>query len=374
MPRRCAPAPVGGDDISKYEPQLSPRDLGNGREKPRRRETARHTLYLLHALSRAAATVPGRRGTRSSPRPNDMASSLPVGAPNPPPRQPAASFVKRGDSAPGLSDLARGIPKASAQSTVLWSIGDLACQKLEKRTSIDTRRLASNAAYGALVLGPVGHLWYEGALVVFCERFIPGGGAATVAAKLAFDLCVFGPAHLACFLGWSGFWSFPPAYPDDAARGGGGRKPAPSKGGAGRGEDEKKGNAADAKGPADRGRRVRRPYAPPSTAPEPPSERIFSPGSSSTPRSGHPRRRRISRWCPCVGSCSSSTSRARWTRRYCRGSRRTPGRSRGCGRRGWVVGRAGAGGDGTGRRGGRERDASHYSRRAHVVIKVRPWK
>ena len=97
--------------------------------------------------------------------------------------------------------MARGIPKASAQSTVLWSIGDLACQKLEKRTSIDTRRLASNAAYGALVLGPVGHLWYEGALVVLCERFIPGGGAATVAAKLAFDLCVFGPAHLACFLG-----------------------------------------------------------------------------------------------------------------------------------------------------------------------------
>ena len=68
--------------------------------------------------------------------------------------------------------MARGIPKASAQSTVLWSIGDLACQKLEKRTTIDTRRLASNAAYGALVLGPVGHLWYEGALV--------GGGCLTV--------------------------------------------------------------------------------------------------------------------------------------------------------------------------------------------------
>lgn len=162
-----------------------------------------------------------------------MASSLPIGAPNPPPRQPAASLGKRGRFRAGLSDLARGIPKASAQSTVLWSIGDLTCQKLEKRTSIDTRRLASNAAYGAVVLGPVGHLWYEGALVVFCERFIPNGGAAMVAAKLAFDLCVFGPAHLACFLGWSGFWSFPRgASPDDdAARGGGGgRKPSPSKG------------------------------------------------------------------------------------------------------------------------------------------------
>ena len=151
--------------------------------------------------------------------------------------------------------MARGIPKASAQSTVLWSIGDLACQKLEKRTSIDTRRLASNAAYGALVLGPVGHLWYEGALVVFCERFIPGGGAATVAAKLAFDLCVFGPAHLACFLGWSGFWSFPPsASPDDAAArggGGGGRKP----GGAENGGEKTRGE--EAKGTLKAGARER---------------------------------------------------------------------------------------------------------------------
>ena len=155
--------------------------------------------------------------------------------------------------------MARGIPKASAQSTVLWSIGDLTCQKLEKRTSIDTRRLASNAAYGAVVLGPVGHLWYEGALVVFCERFIPNGGAAMVAAKLAFDLCVFGPAHLACFLGWSGFWSFPPsASPDDAAaRGGGGGNPRRRKGEPRKGARRRAGKRrrvllrrGDAKGPA----------------------------------------------------------------------------------------------------------------------------
>ena len=150
--------------------------------------------------------------------------------------------------------MARGIPKASAQSTVLWSIGDLTCQKLEKRTSIDTRRLASNAAYGAVVLGPVGHLWYEGALVVFCERFIPYGGAAMVAAKLAFDLCVFGPAHLACFLGWSGFWSFPPsASPDDDAARGGGRKPA--QGGAQNGGEKRRGE--EAKGTLKAGARER---------------------------------------------------------------------------------------------------------------------
>ena len=195
--------------------------------------------------------------------------------------------------------MARGIPKASAQSTVLWSIGDLTCQKLEKRTSIDTRRLASNAAYGAVVLGPVGHLWYEGALVVFCEGS-SHRGAAMVAAKLAFDLCVFGPAHLACFLGWSGSGPSPGRLPDDdAARGGGGgRKPSPSKGRAEkRGEktrgEEAKGTlkAGDAKGPAG-------PYAPPSAAPEPPSGRI-----SSRARRRHrvlgPGRRRTSRLSPC---------------------------------------------------------------------------
>jgi hypothetical protein len=264
--------------------------------------------------------------------------------------------------------LARGIPKASAQSTVLWSIGDLACQKLEKRTSIDTRRLASNAAYGALVLGPVGHLWYEGALVVFCERFIPGGGAATVAAKLAFDLCVFGPAHLACFLGWSGFWSFPPAYPDDAARGGGGRKPAPSKGGAGRREDAKMGNI-------NAGGRERT-------------------GGSGATRSA-PLRAALDRARASIGTDFLSglvVDTAFWAPAQTANFALVPVRRQllfvnvacamdaailswiashpGALARMWEarVG-GGAGGDGTGRRGGRERDASHYSRRAQVVMK-----
>ena len=197
---------------------------------------------------------------------------------------------------------------------MLWSIGDLACQKLEKRTSIDTRRLASNAAYGALVLGPVGHLWYEGALVVFCERFIPGGGAATVAPKLAFDLCVFGPAHLACFLGWSGFWSFPPAYPDDAARGGGGRKPAPSKGGADRREDAREVGNINAGGRERTGA-----FGAASPVTRRPRPRRASVGTDflsglvvDTAFWAPSQTATISRWCPCEGnSCSSSTSRAR---------------------------------------------------------------
>lgn len=105
-----------------------------------------------------------------------------------------------------LAEVARGIPKSSVQSAALWAAGDLICQRLEKKDTVDTRRLAVNATYGAAILGPVGHLWYEG-LDVFVKRRVPGGGARMVAAKLACDLAVFGPTHLACFLGWSGFWS-----------------------------------------------------------------------------------------------------------------------------------------------------------------------
>ena len=107
-----------------------------------------------------------------------------------------------------LAEMARGIPKSSVQSAALWAAGDLICQRLEKKDTVDTWRLAVNATYGAAILGPVGHLWYEG-LDVFVKRRVPGGGARMVAAKLACDLAVFGPTHLACFLGWSGFWSAP---------------------------------------------------------------------------------------------------------------------------------------------------------------------
>ena len=105
-----------------------------------------------------------------------------------------------------LAEVAKGIPKSSVQSAALWAAGDLICQRLEKKDTVDTRRLAVNATYGAAILGPVGHLWYEG-LDVFVKRRVSGGGARMVAAKLACDLAVFGPTHLACFLGWSGFWS-----------------------------------------------------------------------------------------------------------------------------------------------------------------------
>lgn len=165
---------------------------------------------IIKARRRAVAVFSWAKRRVSDPGAIDMASSLPAGSSTPPPRKPSAPNPKR--TRPGfrvrLAEMARGIPKSSVQSAALWAAGDLICQRLEKKDTVDTRRLAVNATYGAAILGPVGHLWYEG-LDVFVKRRVSGGGARMVAAKLACDLAVFGPTHLACFLGWSGFWSAP---------------------------------------------------------------------------------------------------------------------------------------------------------------------
>lgn len=165
----------------------------------------------IKSLKRVDGRWPSSRGRNEGypiPAAIDMASSLPAGSSTPPPRRPSAPNPKR--TGPGfrvrLAEVARGIPKSSVQSAALWAAGDLICQRLEKKDTVDMWRLAVNATYGAAILGPVGHLWYEG-LDVFVKRRVSGGGARMVAAKLACDLAVFGPTHLACFLGWSGFWS-----------------------------------------------------------------------------------------------------------------------------------------------------------------------
>ena len=53
------------------------------------------------------------------------------------------------------------------------------------------------------MIGPLSHVWYE-KLDTFMLRAIPGGGARLIAAKVAADLAIFGPIHLAAFLAWTG--------------------------------------------------------------------------------------------------------------------------------------------------------------------------
>ena len=79
--------------------------------------------------------------------------------------------------------------------------------------------------------------------------------------------------------------------------------------------------------------------APRSAARAPPSARISSPASSSTPGSGHLSKPWTSRWCRSVGNFCLSTARAWQTRRCSRGSRRTQVSWLGCGKTRWVRGR-----------------------------------
>ena len=267
--------------------------------------------------------------------------------------------------------MARGIPKASAQSTVLWSIGDLTCQKLEKRTSIDTRRLASNAAYGAVVLGPVGHLWYEGALVVSAKGSSGGGRRDGRGEARLRPVRCSAPRTSRVSSGGAGSGPSPRAPPgDDAARGGGGggtvaveREPSMR-------EDGEEGSLlrrGDAKGPAGLGRESSAPLR-------------AALDRARASRNRFPLRLKvvdISVWARPDGEFSRGpfatqllfvNAACAWTRRLSWVASH-PGALARMWEDGWVEGRAGAGGAGTGRRGGRERDASHYSRRAQVVMK-----
>ena len=60
-------------------------------------------------------------------------------------------------------------------------------------------------------MGPTSHIWYE-QLDRVMLRFFPGGGARLIGAKVAADLAIFGPFHLAAFLLWTGIASGQPAH------------------------------------------------------------------------------------------------------------------------------------------------------------------
>ena len=360
VPRRCAPAPVGGDDIFKTNPSCRRGIWGTVEKslavgKP-------HATHLLHALSRAAACS-GRRGTRSSPRPTDGVVA-PVELRTLPRANPRR---KRGKAAGALRiPTARGIPGFSS----VHRYGPSAISRAVRRESIDTRRLASNAAVRSPCLGPRRPPVVRGRPGRFLQ-VQPRRGRRDGRGEARLRPVRVRPRHL-------GFWVervlvLPPAYPDDAAERRRGETRAVR--GGGRREDAKMGN--DNAGGRERtggsGATRSAPLRAASTTPEPPSERISSPGSSSTPRSGRPRRRRIS----LVPVRRRRALRQRrvldaailsWIASHPGAAREDVG--------GWWGGRwggdgtgsGGREGDGTGRRGGRG-GPSHYSRRAQVVMK-----
>ena len=91
------------------------------------------------------------------------------------------------------------------QSGALWLAGDVVAQQIRSSShtesqGLDLRRSGQNALYGGMVNGTIGHWWYR-ELDRWALRYFRGGSARFVAAKVAADGLVFGPVHVAGYLG-----------------------------------------------------------------------------------------------------------------------------------------------------------------------------
>lgn len=85
-------------------------------------------------------------------------------------------------------------------SFVGFSAGDLLAQKfIDKKDTIDLKRLLKLASFGFLVHGPTGHYFYG-----FLDGKMPGTSAATVASKVAIDQLIWNPIFGTMFFGWLG--------------------------------------------------------------------------------------------------------------------------------------------------------------------------
>lgn len=95
-------------------------------------------------------------------------------------------------------------------SAVLWGLGDILAQRLEKSSdhtfdvikerhpTLDLKRLAMTTSYGTLFAGVVGHTWYT-QLDKIAHTIARPGTVRFVAAKVFADTAFFGPVHVAAF-------------------------------------------------------------------------------------------------------------------------------------------------------------------------------
>lgn len=86
-------------------------------------------------------------------------------------------------------------------STVLWGLGDLFAQRIDGKHSHNKTRTLSTAAYGATVIGPIGHYFYMGMDQVV-TRYFKIGTFGFVLAKVLGDELLFGPVHVGGYFAW----------------------------------------------------------------------------------------------------------------------------------------------------------------------------
>ncbi|KAK9803230.1 hypothetical protein WJX73_007509 [Symbiochloris irregularis] len=86
----------------------------------------------------------------------------------------------------------------SLTSGVLWGVGDIISQRVDGDDRLDLPRTAWTAFFGAALIGPAGHAWYQALDRVVGGRFTRGT-MTFIVAKVAADELTFGPLHVASF-------------------------------------------------------------------------------------------------------------------------------------------------------------------------------
>ncbi|KAK9806218.1 hypothetical protein WJX72_005796 [[Myrmecia] bisecta] len=85
-----------------------------------------------------------------------------------------------------------------ATSAFLWGLGDVFAQKVDGQKKLDNWHVLMSGIYGATVIGPCGHFWYQGLEKFVANRFAHGS-AKFIATKVACDELIFGPLHVLSF-------------------------------------------------------------------------------------------------------------------------------------------------------------------------------
>lgn len=86
-----------------------------------------------------------------------------------------------------------------ATSAVLWGVADCLAQRVgEGRVHIDAKRAVLTSGFGAMFMGPVGHLWYSN-LDGWVKLFARPGSLPFLAGKIAVDSFIFGPLYVLAF-------------------------------------------------------------------------------------------------------------------------------------------------------------------------------
>lgn len=86
----------------------------------------------------------------------------------------------------------------SVTSAGLWASGDVLSQFINDNNHLDWQQTAWTTVFGAVLVGTVGHVWYQFLDKTVSQRFTRGT-VTFILAKVALDELTFGPLHVGVF-------------------------------------------------------------------------------------------------------------------------------------------------------------------------------